>query len=481
MTFRFLLTVALTSWVCSTVSAEVRQYRTVGERLFERNGSRWVQVERDGSRFAVDPGVITVKFAGEVSIEAQAELVAEFGAAELRRALTGWVDLRIADRSDPLDVVENLIGRPEVAHAEVTTVGEYAVMPDDTLYGNQWHLPQVEAEEAWDMETGAPGAVIAVLDSGTEFDHVDLGTGADAYQNVWLNPGEDAWSDPDDPTTGNGLDDDSNGHIDDWKGWDFPNNDNDASGPFFHGTAVAGVASAKTNNATGVAGVGGGLNGPGLSLLLVGVGDSAPSGAILDDAVLYAADLGANVVQLSLTVGQSAAIDDAMEMAYDTFGMVIVCSSGNGGGSAVGYPSSNEHIISVGSTGMTDLRTSTSQFGVDLEVAAPGEGIWTTSLNDGYTSTGGTSFSSPLTSGIVGLVLSANPNLTNEQIRQLLHDTADKVGPYDYNWNAGMPGHSQELGYGRVNARRAVEAAGGDIFTDGFESGDTVEWSTTVD
>jgi hypothetical protein len=452
--------------------------RGIGGQRHVREGTRWVRVEADGSRFELEPRVITVRFADEVERAAQGTVLAALGGVELRRAITGFVDVEIAAGRDVLDAVAAFAARPEIVSAEANTIGAYLLVPDDPLYGSQWHLPKVMAPEAWDETAGDPVAVIAVLDSGTEFTHEDLGPGPDAHQNVWLNPGEDAWADPDDPATGNGVDDDGNGLVDDWKGWDFGNGDNDSRGTFFHGTAVAGVAAAKTANGIGVAGVAGGLDGPGARVLIAGVGDSAPLGSILDDAILYAAELDADVIQLSLSVGQSAAIDAALEMAYDVFGLTIICSSGNSGAAAVAYPSSDPHVIAVGSTGPSDQKSGFSQFGVGLELAAPGESIWTLDLSDDYGPTSGTSFSSPLTSGVVALMLAVEPTLTNLEIRQILRDTAAKVGGYDYDWDPGMPGHSLELGYGRVDAQAAVLAASaGTIFADGFESGDVSAWS----
>ncbi len=113
-------------------------------------------------------------------------------------------------------------------------------------------------------------------------------------------------------------------------------------------------------------------------------------------------------------------------MAYDDFDVTIVCSSGNGGASAVGCPSSDSHVIAVCSTSQSDLRSSFSNHGPDVEVSAPGSDIFTLDLNDGYTTTSGTSFSAPLTSGVVALMLAVDPTLTNAELRQLLWDTANR-------------------------------------------------------
>ena len=475
---RTILVIALILTTTQVVFAS--DTRELGSRRFLREAGFWTQIDPTGYRYDVDSRVITMKFNESVTDGSQQELHAALGGTALRRAITGWVDVEIAAGQDVFDAIDAYMASGQVALAEPTTIGRYEAIPDDTSYGTQWHLPVIMAPEAWDTTTGTPAAIIAVLDSGTEFTHEDLGPGSDAYQNIWLNSGEDAWSDPTDPATGNGIDDDSNGLADDWKGWDFGNGDNNSAGTFFHGTAVAGTAAAKTNNATGVAGVAGGWNNAGVRIMICGVGDSGPLGAILDDAILYAADEGANVIQLSLTVGQSTAIDDAVLMARDTYNMSVICSSGNGGGSTVGYPSSNPNVMAIGATNQSDQKASFSQHGPDLEISAPGTSIFTTDIGNSYLSTSGTSFSSPIISGVIGLMLTVNPALAEEDIRQILKDTADKVGGYDYNWNASMPGHSFELGYGRVNAEAALAAVDSGIFTDGFESGDTSAWSLTI-
>ena len=403
------------------------------------------------------------------------------GTREIRRAVTGFIDIEIESDQDVFDVIDAYMVSGLVEIAEPNTFGRYEATPNDTSYASQWYLPAINAPEVWDTTTGSPEAIIAVLDSGTEFTHEDLGPGTDAHQNIWLNAGEDAWSDPSNPATGNGVDDDMNGFADDWKGWDFGNGNNDSSGTYFHGTAVAGVAAAKTHNAKGVAGVAGGWNSAGARVMICGVGDAGPLGSILDDAILYAGAMGAHVIQLSLSVGQSSAIDAAVEMARDVYNMPVICSSGNSGLEAVAYPSSNPNVMAIGATDSNDLKASFSNYGEDLDISAPGTSIYTTDIPNTYGPTGGTSFSSPIVSAVVALMLDVSPDLTHEEIRQILRDTADKVGGYNYNWSPSMPGHSKELGYGRVNAESAVEAAVGvPIFSDGFESGDTLQWSTTV-
>lgn len=426
---------------------------------YVREGGSWYQLDQNGTRFPVDMEVITVKFKAAVPESSVAALNGSLGTTPIRGAVTGFIDLRVDPSRDIFQTVAAYLDSGLVENAELNTLGFYTIIPDDPNYAQQWHHPVIQSDQAWDKQTGDPAIIVAILDSGTEFTHDDMGLGSDGYQNVWLNQGEDAWANPNDPNTGNGVDDDVNGFTDDWKGWDFANGNNDGRGTFNHGTLVGGLVGAKTNNTNAVAGVAGGFGNEGAKIMICGVGDAAPNGAILDDAILYAAANGARIIQMSLTVGQSAAIDAALQSAYQTDGLLIICASGNGGQTSVGYPSSDGFVMAVGATDINDFRVGFSNHGPDLEISAPGNGIWSTDTGNGASSSSGTSFSAPITSGVAALVFSQNPALTNDEVRNILKGTADKVGGYDYNWNAGMPGHSFELGYGRVNAFEAVCAA----------------------
>jgi len=449
-----------------------QETRSIGERTFVREGTSWTQFDPDGRDFDVNPSVISIKFNDNVSIADKKNLHPTIGGTELRRAITGWIDVQIPAGLDVFDAIDAYMASGLIDKAEPNTFGVYHITPDDPSYGSQWHLPQINAEETWDTVTGDPAVIVAVLDSGTEYFHPDLGMGADNYQNIWINDGEDAWTDPNDPSTGNGIDDDGNGWIDDWKGFDFGNDDNDPSSPTSHGSLVAGVLAAKSNNSTGVAGVSGGWNAAGTRVMIGGVGEALPDGSVLDDAILYAIEMGAHVIQLSLTVAMSSNLDDAIQMAVDN-NLVVVCSSGNGFASTVGYPSSNPNVMSIGATNESELREGFSNQGPRLEISAPGTNILTTTIGGGYSAVGGTSFSSPIISGVIALMLAVNPGLDNDVIRQILWDTADKIGPYDYNHDPKRPGHSLELGYGRVNARAAIAAAQAMLpldYKSGFES-----------
>lgn len=185
-----------------------------------------------------------------------------------------------------------------------------------------------------------------------------------------------------------------------------------------HGTQIAGIIAAKTNNYLGIAGVAGGYNDQGVQLLPICIGVTTPSASILDDAIIHAVHKGAQVIQISATVGSTNAIDDAIQYAIQN-GVVVVCAAGNSG-STIQYPANNAQVISVGATNQNDQRATFSNYGSSLDLAAPGVEIYSTTLNNQYGYGTGTSFSAPQVSATVGLMLSINPSLSPNSIRDIL-------------------------------------------------------------
>ena len=430
-----------------------------GNNLYSKINGKWYLVDSVGSIIFEVERVITVKFNNGISDQQKNNLYSATNVTVLRENSLRFIDLRIDSTDDVVQILQQYINSGLCKVAELNIIGKYfdiPTVPNDSLFLNQWYLNQIQAPLAWDISTGSPDVVVAILNSGVDWEHEDLGLGTDGYQNIWLNPGEDPWSNPNDPTTGDSIDNDLNGFIDDWKGWDFDIDDNDSRGVILHGTHVAGIVSAKTNNSVGIAGVAGGFGGSGAQLMIINVGNVGPLGSILDDAILYAARNGANIIQMSLGVIQTACIDSALKVAYENFGVFIDCASGNSSASFVTYPSNNPFVVAVGATDTNDAKVSFSNFGLDLEITAPGKDIFSTQLSNTYGSSQGTSFAAPQVAGVAALMLSVNPCLTPSAIRSILRITADEVGGYNYHWNPSKPGHSQELGYGRLNAFKAV-------------------------
>ena len=457
-------------FILSSVASQAQIYESFNGRQYLLTGSGYkIHDPETGNLINLVDNYITIKYVAGASATDIQNLELQYSMLKVRENSLGWNDYQIGGYqsvgSNLINVANAIQNELLVDVVDIPFYGEYVASPNDTEYPTSWHHEQandkdIDTDLAWDITTGSSNVVVGVLDSGTKWDHEDLGLGTDGFQNIYLNSAEDDWTDPNDPTSGNGIDDDGNGYVDDWKGYDFNNNNNDSRSFESHGTNVAGVVAAKTNNNKGVAGIAGGWNSAGSKMLICGLGDVAPNSSVIDDAIMYAADEGVYIIQLSLTALQTQAIDDAIVYAYNK-GCLIICAAGNQPpGQSVQYPASHPLVFSVGATNQNDNHPANfGRFGPVLDIAAPGQDIRTTGLNDSYSTANGTSFAAPIVSGTAALMKSINPCLTPEWTKRLLMATAEKVGGYDYNWDAQRAGHSKELGHGRLNAHDAVKAA----------------------
>lgn len=319
-----------------------------------------------------------------------------------------------------------------------------AATPDDPYFASrQWNLTLVDAPGAWDITTGTTDVIIAIIDTGISHSHADLAS------KLWTN---------DDEIAGNGIDDDGNGYVDDRWGWNFYSDWFNTDDDHGHGTHVAGIAGAATNNGTGVAGMSWGARLMAVKFLnSAGVGDFLPM--LL--GMKYAVDNGARVLNLSVTVdgtltGQQATLLDE-RMAYARAKRVLVVgASGNQGRGTVSYPAAHPDILSVGATTSSDTLWYSSNYGADLDLVAPGASIYSTyriwsGPTYGYLS--GTSMATPHVAGAASLVWSINPDYSPEEVAQILRVTTDDVNRSAY------PGPDQWMGWGRLNVHRAVKAA----------------------
>lgn len=253
-----------------SVGASSQQLKVIANQEFVSRSGQWYKKDRDGTYYKVDTELLTIKFrTGNIE-----DFLTKHGLSIVRRSINGYCDVRVPKNSSILEITEQVLKDASIVESiDVNTYGEYAFTPNDTQFANQWYLNRIGMPSVWDKLKGSNCIQIAVIDSGLDIAHEDIGRGVDTYDNLWRNPGEDAWTDPTNPATGNGVDDDGNGLIDDWRGWDFNALNNDVRSPGIdHGTHVSGIVSAKLHNGRGISGIGGGANNAGLQLMLLGSG-----------------------------------------------------------------------------------------------------------------------------------------------------------------------------------------------------------------
>ncbi|MCK4316071.1 MAG: S8 family serine peptidase, partial [Anaerolineae bacterium] len=273
--------------------------------------------------------------------------------------------LRLAPDADGLRIVQDLNANPAVVYAEPDYLAHIIATPNDPLYPGQWGLTQINAPTAWDVVTGATDVVIAVVDAGLDTSHPDLAG------QLWTNPGEIA---------GNSVDDDNNGYVDDIHGWNIVDDNANLGDNTGHGTQVAGVIAAATNNGAGVAGVCWNCR-----VMVVKVTQPGGFANYSDIAagVAYAAQKGAEVINLSLGgYSDSATLRAAIEAASET--AVVVGGAGNDDKSDPFYPAAyDEYVLAVAGTSSGDTKVGTSNYGTWVDVSAPGEVITTTFSGSG--------------------------------------------------------------------------------------------------
>lgn len=332
----------------------------------------------------------------------------------------GMLEIAVPDDVSVEEYIVSLENTGDFEIVEFDTYIKSCMSPNDTYYNNQWGPGHIHADAAWEITTGSPSVKIAVIeDSGFELYHPDLNNGSDTYSNISVSEGVDYVFPFDFTPTGN------------------------------HGTLVAGIIGAKTNNGIGIAGIAGGNNCEGSKIIPY----HAISGSQTISAIRDAVDKGAKVINMSYSATENFFYNLALAYAHEN-GVTLVCSSGKTGDSIIAYPASSEYTIAVGAIDSSNDLAVGSNYGNGLDLVAPGDGIKSTSLNNGYDYDDGTSFAAPHVSGVVALMLSVNPSLTPDEIRTILHNTTLKIkyGPNVYNTS----GWSQYYGYGLVNACEAV-------------------------
>lgn len=305
--------------------------------------------------------------------------------------------------------------------------------PNDPYWSSQWALPKIEAPKAWNLSRGSPNVIIAVLDTGVDYTHPDL------KMKVLTDIDKD-----------------------------YVNNDDDAMDDHGHGTHVAGIAAAATNNNIGIAGVC-----PNCKILPIKILNSGGGGTdeILVNGIKYAVEQGARIVNLSLG-GKSCSLTlaNAINAAFDQ-GVLIVAASGNDGSkTSMAYPARSPRVVSVGAVDQYDVETSFSQRDETLDLLAPGVNILSTTIGE-FVNMSGTSMAAPHVAGVAGLLWSRNPNWKNTEVWWALRYATDPVTLYgnitlnevtitssDSPWQLYLPFVANRWwSLGRLNAYRALQ------------------------
>lgn len=406
---------------------------------------------RNAAVFTVNP---TRVFVSRPALDADLPTAAKLR-ADTRRAsrMPNYLPM-VLEAGTALTMVNELAASPSVSASPAPaavrletipflspTTAAPAFQPDDPEFAQQWGLARVSAPEAWQVVRGDPDVIVAVIDEGVELKHPDL----EVHPQSW-NASTDT---PNGGPTGN------------------------------HGTACAGIAAARLNNALGVAGLAGGAT-------IMAIATETWADVDIAEGLYFAADNGARVVSMSFGVYPEWGvwdfdlIRDALQYAYDR-NVLLVAAAGNENGPIARFPGSDARTMCVGGSNRVDERKrigdSSSEpfwgasYGPDVDVVAPCVDIPTTDRlgQDGYTQTdyfahfNGTSAATPHVAGLAALLFSLRPDLDNTEVRHLIEKTCDKISPsrYPYRPVATKPSGTwhEEVGYGRINAKRAVEAA----------------------
>lgn len=433
-----------------------------------------------------------LKASGKVSISSKVDGI--YGRHLGRNMYT--VDL--PPGTDVVAAAAAMRARPGVIAADPDILTYPALVPNDPHYPDQYHLPQIKAPLGWDITTGSPSVVIAIIDSGVYLAHADLAP------QIWTNPSPGQYDPVNMPN--------------DVHGWNFVENNNDPNpkptgidvdgdgvpdSQAAHGTLVASTAAALGNDNYGCAGVAWGCK---IMPLKVFPADAGTPVSTVVAAVNYAVANGAKVINMSIGGGYTDLFTAPITAAYNA-GVVVVCAGGNSGVGLTAASSTWEspvcndggtgqnHLIGVGAVDRNDRRSSYSNFdssgGHFIDIMAPGDAIYgdapyfpaLPAFTSYFQTNSGTSFSSPIIAGLVGLLLSQNPTATPADIISLIDNSGDNI-------DALNPGYAGKLGGGRINCARALgvpvppgpaqDLAAAD--TTGDDGGSiTVTWRTSSD
>lgn len=343
----------------------------------------------------------------------------------------------------------------EIEYVELNQVYHLNAMPNDPEFDKLYGLhnegktggaldADIDGPEAWEVTRGSRDILVGVIDTGVDYTHPDL------VDNIWSNPGETGVDAEGNDKATNGIDDDGNGYIDDHRGWDFFNDDNDPMDGHSHGTHVSGTIGAVGNNGIGVAGVN-------WEVSIVGLKIFSDAGRTTADAIVRAIEYGTTLgIDMSNNSwgggGYSQAIKDAIAEANDA-GIFFIAAAGNSrndNDTRAYYPANYEldNIITVAATDHNDRLASFSSYGAKtVEIAAPGVNVYSTTPNGRYGNMSGTSMATPHVTGLMALVKSQYPDADMMALRDRVVNTGDRIDALS---NRVMSG-------ARINALNSLE------------------------
>lgn len=439
---------------------------TSSKRITRRQNSLRLENLESRQLLAADISLNFGEFATDrllFQVDSNAALVSQSASHELSSlgrvsplGMDGWFRLDLHRDSNWTNSLQSVSQAVGVVNVMPDYMLQIATTPNDPRYGELYGLENIDAPVAWDYGTTSSSVVVAVIDTGVDYNHPDL------VDNIWGNADE---------IPGNGIDDDGNGFVDDLRGWDFANNDNNPFDDNGHGTHVAGTIGATGNNGVGITGVTWDVQIMPLKFLA-----SNGSGFLSDavEAVQYATANGADIINASFGGGGFNSMMQSAIRSFQEAGGIFVAAAGNESNNndvTPSYPANYNlpSVVSVAASTATDTMASFSNFGTrTVDIAAPGSNILSTLPGNRYGRLSGTSMAAPHVAGAMALLWGQNPSLTNFELIDLVMSNTDEL-------------LLDRTTHGRLNVGKAAAAlaGGGDPPVDEvFPFVEGVEWNS---